>query len=124
MERESGSRPIVVGMDHYQITSGLAFYRTQNARGSGGPDPSVTVGQSVGWHLFGFNSRMYRHWFDIRDWQPVDVIAVASKKSRLEQESFKTEVVFDSEIMVLPAVKDGQEVRRFYYRLISSDTFQ
>ena len=124
MERQSGSRPIVVGMDHYQIISGLAFYRTKNAQGGKGPEPGVTVGQSVGWHLFGFNSRMYRSWFDIGDWQPVDVIAVASKKSRLEQKSFKTEVVFDSEIMVLPAVKDGQEVRRFYYRLISSDTFQ
>jgi dolichol-phosphate mannosyltransferase len=124
MELQSGSRPIVVGMDHYQITSGLAFYRTKNAQGNSGPDPDVTVGQSVGWHLFGFNSRMYRSWFDIDDWQPVDVIAVASKKSRLEQGAFKTEIIFDSEIMVLPAVKDGQEVRRFYYRLISSDTFQ
>ena len=124
LEKESGSRPIVVGMDHYQITSGLAFYRTQNARRKGGPDPSVTVGQSVGWHLFGFNSRMYSSWFEVEDWQPVDVIAVASKKSRLEQKAFSTPVVFDSEIRPLSAVKDGQEVRRFYYRLISADTFK
>ncbi|MBT8355477.1 MAG: glycosyltransferase family 39 protein, partial [Desulfofustis sp.] len=124
LEQESGSRPIVVGMDHYQITSGLAFYRTQNAQGGDGPDSSVTVGQSVGWHLFGFNARMYSSWFDVQEWQPVDVIAVASKKSRLEQKSFSTKIVFDSEIRPLPAVKDGQEVRRFYYRLISSDTFE
>jgi hypothetical protein len=111
-------------MDHYQITSGLAFYRTQNAQRSGGPDRGVTVGQSVGWHLFGFNSRMYSRWFEVQGWQPVDVIAVSSKKSRLEQKAFSAQVVFDSEIRPLSAVKDGQEVRRFYYRLISADTFK
>ena len=124
LERGAGSRPIVVGMDHYQIASGLAFYRTQNAQRGDGPDPVVTVGQSVGWHLFGFNSRMYSSWFDVQDWQAVDVIAVASKKSRLQQKAFATQVVFDSEIRPLSAVKDGQEVRRFYYRLISADTFK
>lgn len=124
IEKDSGARPIVVGMDHYQITSGLAFYRTKNARDQSSPSRSVTIGQSVGWHLFGHNSRMYRLWFDPRDWQPVGVIAVASKKSRLEKGSFGTEVVFDSEIMELPAVKDGQEVRRFYYRLVSAATFK
>lgn len=124
LERESGSRPIVVGMDHYQITSGLAFYRTQNAQRGDGPDRVVTVGQSVGWHLFGFNSRMYSSWFDVQDWQAVDVIAVASKKSRLQQKAFSSQVVFDSEIRPLSAVKEGQEVRRFYYRLISADTFK
>lgn len=124
LESESGQRPIVVGMDHYQITSGLAFYRTKNGRKNGLPDTSVGIEQSVGWHLFGHNSRMYRIWFDARDWQPVDVIAVSSKKSRLEKQSFKTEVVFDSEILPLSARKEGQEVRRFYYRLISGDTFR
>lgn len=124
IERTSGRRPIVVGMDHYQITSGLAFYRTQNAQRSGGPELDVTVGQSVGWHLFGFNSRMYSSWFEVENWQPVDVIAVSSKKSRLEQKAFPAHVVFDSEIRPLSALKEGQEVRRFYYRLISADTFK
>jgi dolichol-phosphate mannosyltransferase len=124
IERRSGRRPIVVGMDHYQITSGLAFYRTQNAQRSGGPGLDVTVGQSVGWHLFGFNSRMYSSWFEVKNWQPVDVIAVSSKKARLEQKAFSAHVVFDSEIRPLSALKEGQEVRRFYYRLISADTFK
>jgi len=123
VEGESGQRPIVVGMDHYQITSGLAFYRTKNAHKNGLSNKSAGIEQSVGWHLFGHNSRMYRLWFDAKDWQPVDVIAVASKKSRLEQQAFKTEVVFDSEILPLSARKEGQEVRRFYYRLISADSF-
>ena len=82
------------------------------------------IDQSVGWHLFGHNSRMYRMWFDLEDWQPVDVIAVSSKRSRLEKESFGPEVMFNSEILPLPAVKDGQEVRRFYYRLISAASFK
>jgi dolichol-phosphate mannosyltransferase len=124
IEKNSGARPIVVGMDHYQITSGLAFYRTKNGLDQGSPNRSVTIGQSIGWHLFGHNSRMYRLWFDTRDWQPVGVIAVASKKSRLEKGAFGTGAVFDSEIMELPAVKDGQEVRRFYYRLVSAATFE
>ncbi|MGI9537748.1 MAG: glycosyltransferase family 39 protein [Desulfocapsaceae bacterium] len=123
VESESGERPIVVGMDHYQITSGLAFYRTKNAHNKGLSNKSAGRNESVGWHLFGYNSRMYQMWFDAKDWQPVDVIAVASKKSRLEKSSFKSEVVFDSEILPLNARKEGQEVRRFYYRLISADSF-
>ena len=123
VESESGERPIVVGMDHYQITSGLAFYRTKNAYKNSLPNKLAGIEQSVGWHLFGHNSRMYRMWFDAKDWQPVDVIAVASKKSRLEEQSFTAGVVFDSEILPLIARKEGQEVRRFYYRLISADSF-
>ena len=124
MESESGMRPLVVGMDHYQITSGLAFYRTKNAIKIQSSNTSVGIEQSVGWHLFGHNSRMYRMWFDLEDWQPVDVIAVSSKRSRLEKESFGPEVMFKSEILPLPAFKDGQEVRRFYYRLISAASFK
>ena len=67
---------------------------------------------------------MYRLWFDVQDWQPVAVIAVSSKRSRLEEKAFNTEVVFDSEILPLPAVKEGQVVRPFYYRLVSSATFK
>ncbi len=43
IEKNSGARPIVVGMDHYQITSGLAFYRPKNGLAQGSPNRSVTL---------------------------------------------------------------------------------
>lgn len=124
IEKETGERPLVVGMDHYQIASGLAFYRTKNARRKGAVNDSTGIDQSVGWHLFGLNSRMYQMWFDTSTWEGSDVIAVAYKRSRLEPEFLGSEVIFASEIRPLVAQKQGQEVRRFYYRLISADTFR
>jgi dolichol-phosphate mannosyltransferase len=119
-ERETGSRPIVVGMDHYQIASGLAFYRASIHRGDEAPTATSRADETVGWHVFGRNARMYGWWFDPGELGGREMIAVATQEYRLEREFFEEGVVFDSDIRPLIARKDGQEVRRFYYRLVSS----
>jgi dolichol-phosphate mannosyltransferase len=50
---ETGSGPLVVGMDKYHLSSALAFY-----------DPDHDgAGETAGIHLFGRESLMYRYWF-------------------------------------------------------------
>jgi dolichol-phosphate mannosyltransferase len=119
VEKDSGKRPIVVGMDHYQITSGLAFYRTKNNRKDNTVNNLRPIDETIGWHLLGFNSRMYQYWYDPHDWQGVEILAVASKKMRLTKDFLKTDIVFNSDIYELDAKKEDQPVRRLYYRLIS-----
>ncbi len=119
VEKDTGYRPLVVGMDHYQLSSGLAFYRTKN-RGAGLPDHDRRgLDETLGWHIFGHNSRMYRYWHEDQPEPGTDIIAVAAKHSRLEESFFPPEITFKTAIEPLDALKDGQPVRRFYYRVVS-----
>ena len=120
IERDSGKRPIVAGMDHYQIASGLAFYRTKNAGNNRTERGTKPIDETTGWQVFGFNSRMYSYWFDPARYHKADILAIASSEARLKSTFFKTNVDFKTDIYPLDATKDGQKVRRLYYRLIST----
>ncbi|MEJ2058611.1 MAG: hypothetical protein P8X39_12325, partial [Desulfofustis sp.] len=85
IEHGTGKRPIVVGMDHYQIASGLTFYRAKNNSKTSSHKGLNPIDETTGWHLFGFNSRMYRFWSDPAKSQGVDILAIASSKLRLER---------------------------------------
>ncbi len=118
LEEDTGRRPLVVGMDHYQLSSGLAFYRTKN-RGAGLPDHDTRgVDETLGWHIFGRNSRMYRYWYDDQPPPGTEIIAVAAKNARLEESFFPPEIRFKTAIKPLDALQDGRLARRFYYRLV------
>ncbi len=119
LERSSGKRIIAVGMDHYQITSGLAYYRTEVKTRNKTEQGAKPIDETTGWQVFGFNARMYSYWSDPATYQGADFLAIASQKSRLESTFFRTDVDFKTDIQPLDATKDGQVVRQFYYRLIS-----
>jgi dolichol-phosphate mannosyltransferase len=99
-------RPIVVGMDRYNIASELAFY--------GYPDgPPRTAGR----HLFGEVSLMYRYWFPEPEQDGKTMILVARQEGQL----INNEVVsrFDSlgTVTGLPVRWNGQIVRTYYCRV-------
>ncbi len=52
VEQNTGTKPLVVGMDKYNIASELAFYNSEN-----GPEETSSA------HLFGHNGLMYKYWF-------------------------------------------------------------
>jgi dolichol-phosphate mannosyltransferase len=58
-EKETGRRPIVVGMDKYRIASGLAFYRYKNALGINPQIADRAVLETTAWNIFGWNGLMY-----------------------------------------------------------------
>ena len=83
VEKNTGKRPVVVGMDPYQISSGLAFYRAKIHR----HDPekrAQVVDDMLGWHLFTWDGLMYEYWADPSDYYGRDVLAVASSRIRVE----------------------------------------
>jgi dolichol-phosphate mannosyltransferase len=117
-EAMTGRRPIVVGMDPYQITSGLAFYRTKNARAENPERRRRGIDETVGWHLFGWNSLMYRYWAEPADFIGRDILAIGSNDVRVEYPYFQNRILGMNNIHPLDAKRDGQPVRRFYARLL------
>jgi dolichol-phosphate mannosyltransferase len=117
-EENTGRRPIVVGMDPYQIASGLAFYRTKRAVNADSRELRRGVEETVGWHLFGWNSLMYRYWAEPRDFVGRDILAVASNDVRVEYPYYQNHMLGMNNIHPLDAKRDGQPVRRFYVRLL------
>ncbi len=116
VEQETGDRPVVVGMDKYQISSGLAFYRTKN--GIGGPPEKRSRGieETLGWHLFGWNSLMYSYWSKPEDFKRANIVVVGSSRNRVESPYFQKRVQREKPIFILHAKKDGQKVKEFYVR--------
>lgn len=118
VEAETGRRPLVVGMDPYQISSGLAFYRSKNAVGMPGISRSRGVEETVGWHLFTWDGLMYEYWTDPQEAVGRDILVVASSRIRVEFPYFRNRMAGMGAIHELPVTKDGQVLRTMYYRLL------
>ena len=116
VEQNTGNRPIVIGMNPYQISSGLAFYRTRNMLEEGAENPARGVEETIGWHLFGWNALMYGYWAKPEDYQGRNIIVVASSRIRAESPYFQKRVKREDPIFTLYARKDGQKVARFFVR--------
>ena len=102
----TNQRPLVVGMDRYNIASELAFY--------GYPDGSR---RTAGRHLFGEASLMYRYWFPEPEQDGKTMALVARQEGQL----ISSEVVsrFDSlgTVTKVPVRWNGRVVRTYYCRV-------
>lgn len=117
VEDYTGHRPVVVGMNPYQINSGLAFYRAKLNR----DDPEkrrYAVEETLGWHLFGWKGLMYEYWAKPEDYYGRDVVAVASSEIRVEYPYFQHRFILLNKIHPIDVSKDGQFIHRYYYRVI------
>jgi dolichol-phosphate mannosyltransferase len=117
-EKDTGRRPVVVGMDKYQIASGLAFYRTKGALKENPERRKRGVEETLGWHLFGWNSLMYDYWAEPEKFYGRDILAVGSSKIRVEYPYYQNHMISMNNILPLDAKKNGIPVRRFYGRLV------
>jgi dolichol-phosphate mannosyltransferase len=116
VEQETGNRPVVIGMNPYQISSGLAFYRTKNLRDESIEDRARGIEETLGWHLFGWNALMYGYWAQPEDFRGRNIIVVASSRIRAESPYFQKRVKGEDPIFMIHARKEGQEVSRFFIR--------
>jgi len=116
VEQETGDRPVVVGMDPYQISSGLAFYRTKNELGDSPDRRSRGVEETLGWHLFGWNSLMYAYWAKPEEYRRANIVVVGSSRNRVESPYFQRRVKREKPIFILHAKKDGQILRQLFVR--------
>ncbi|BDD86795.1 glycosyltransferase family 39 protein [Desulfofustis limnaeus] len=115
---ETGSRPLVVGMDPYQISSGLAFYRSKIAADRPDQAKRLAVEETVGWHLFSWDAQMYEQWADPAEMAGRDILAVASSRIRVEFPYFRNRITGMGPILDLVVSKDGQPIRTMYCRLL------
>ena len=84
IEKETGERPMVVGMDNYQIASGLAFYR-HKLRQQQSDDQKyidVAVNETTSWGAIGHNGLMYNYWTPPESLGGKSMLLVASLKRR------------------------------------------
>lgn len=117
-EERTGNRPVVIGMDRYQTSSGIAFYRTKNSTDKPSDQRNRGVKETLGWHMFGWNSLMYKYWADPQDFNGRDILVVTSRKERLESPYFQKRIVQMDPIRSLTVKKGGEAVKQFYTRLV------
>lgn len=86
MKESTGTWPVVVGMDKYQIASSLSFYRTLINHEQGRDEKQRILHDTASWRLLGYHGLMYEFWFDPQDYDGRHVLMVASKKSRIGSE--------------------------------------
>lgn len=117
VEDYTGNRPVIVGMDPYQINSGLAFYRAKINRNDQ-VKRKAAVAETLGWHLFGWKGLMYEYWAHPEDYYGRDVVAIASSEIRVEYPYFQQRFLLLNKIHPIDVEKNGQLIHRYYYRVV------
>jgi dolichol-phosphate mannosyltransferase len=106
MAEETGSQPLVVGMDKYNIASELAFYnRFGGSKGTAGS------------HLFGFESLMYHYWFPVKDQAGKIMILLARSPDGLERSSMNLRFGEMAPTEKISIHLNGRDIGFFYYRV-------
>jgi dolichol-phosphate mannosyltransferase len=107
--RDTGSVPLVVGLDRYELASELAFYA---------PDQARSVANTSSDSLFGGVGLMYTRWFPPQLAQGRDMVLVGWEARELDKEAIRARVGLLGPIMEGAVVsRDGHVVRHYYYRL-------
>ncbi|EXI91423.1 MAG: Undecaprenyl phosphate-alpha-4-amino-4-deoxy-L-arabinose arabinosyl transferase [Candidatus Accumulibacter sp. BA-94] len=121
-ERDTGEKPLVVGMDRNRIASGLAFYRTKALQVSTelskeriNHEPAF---QTTSWHLFDGKSLMYERWFPIEEQNNKNMLLVSKDISNLTSDNVRSRTQQASEIGKIMIWKNGRSAGSYYYCLV------
>jgi dolichol-phosphate mannosyltransferase len=112
VESRTGEEPLVVGMDKYNISSQLSFYRTIAE-----DKPREGVLTTVGRHLFGENSLMYERWFNAKRGVGKTVIMVDDHTDTLSRPSITDSFERLDPIQPIVIRSDSGIKRTFFYRV-------
>ena len=105
LEHEAGRRPLRVGMDHYFITSELAFY-----------DEGDGAGDAVGRHLFGLHDLMYVRWAPAAALDGRPLVLVSFDRADLEDPALARFAEGLGPVREHRLERDGRPVGRFFSR--------
>ncbi len=117
-KEKTGKRPLVVGMDKYQIASGLAFYRYKDAVSARDTRPDRVIGETLSRHIFGLPGLMYAYWFPPATLDGKDLLLVASSKDLVDERNLGQHVQDMDEIQELDIKKDGLTIDHCFLRLV------
>jgi dolichol-phosphate mannosyltransferase len=106
--QQTGSEPLIVGMDRYAIASELAFYGT--ARGA-------TVFQSANSYLFGGMGLMYAQWLPPAALDGRNLLLVAWSAGELDDEFIHARVERLGPIEDDVLIRNGVLIRHYYHRM-------
>lgn len=104
----TGTEPLIVGMDRYEIASELAFYA---------PDHARSVSQTSSDTLFGGVGLMYARWFPAKGAQGRTVLLAGWNARDLEGQKVESRLRRLDPIREGVLTRDGHPIRRYYYRL-------
>ena len=108
IEVETGTRPLVVGMDKYMITSQLTFYDQLNGdRVKNGGAP----------HFFGDQGLMWEYWFPSSAQIGKNIILVDLRTKRLTKPELSQFFERLSDVSTETLEVDGRQVGNFYWRI-------
>lgn len=117
---KQGEKPLVAGMDKYQIASGLAFYRNKQLSETG---ESMLANETTGRQLFGREALMYNYWYPPPMANNRDILVVSHKKEWLAAIAFTDKYRKLGKIQELTAKKKGKPAGKYYCRLLSGYNF-
>ena len=112
LERQYGSRPIIVGMDKHYIGSELSFYTLRQSRADGHSPERVR-----GRELFGFESLMFRYWDLGGQVAGKNMVLVARNPNDLAESRVAGYFARVSAVNEIHIDKQGDRLGSYYYRV-------
>jgi dolichol-phosphate mannosyltransferase len=113
VEARTGQKPLVVGMDKYNIASELAFYRRLEDEGT-----ASAVGNTASRNLFGGGALMYEIWSPPEEYIGRSLILISFDPQSLSEEALAERVGNTGEVIVRTVEKLGVPAGRYYYRVV------
>ena len=110
---ETGQEPLIVGMDEYEITTLLGFYRYQDDTNR----PRKSILNTAGQHLFDKETTMYSYWFPIEKQTGKNIIIVASEESDLPQNHLSEYFEKLGPIHAIMEKKEGSLLQEYCYQI-------
>jgi dolichol-phosphate mannosyltransferase len=108
IRQETGSEPLIVGMDRYAIASELAFY---------GAERTKSVVETSSAHLFEGIGLMYERWTPPKFQEGRNLLLVAWDPKELVGKSIESHAERLGPVEDDVIARDGQVVRHYYHRL-------
>lgn len=113
VEARTGTKPLVVGMDKYNLASELAFYRRHDGEGT-----RSAVANTASRNLFAGNALMYEIWSPPEAFAGRTLILVSFKPQVLTDEVLGDAVHGSGPVVERRISKLGIPAGRYYYRLV------
>jgi dolichol-phosphate mannosyltransferase len=114
LEARTGEKPLVVGMDKYNLASELAFYRRRQGEGT-----ANAVANTASRNLFGGGALMYEIWSPSEEQLGRPMILVSFKPESLSDDAVSERVESSGEVVVRTVDKLGVPAGRYYYRIVN-----
>ena len=112
IETRTGEKPLVVGMDKYNLASELAFYRRHEGEGT-----ASAVANTASRSLFAGNALMYEIWSPPDEHAGRTLILVSFKPRRLSDDVLRDAVRHVGPVIERRVSKLGIPAGRYYYRI-------